>query len=529
MAFTPRLDLKQSQNLVMTPQLQQAIKLLQLPNLELFDFVEKELEANPMLERENADSPEKGGDSNQDYRDTEAGNNEQETSTSVTNGALETAAVDMVDYADGDTLPGQDNAPLDTDYENLWSSNSLEEDHEARSEPVKSPITEAFSSWGSGGGSDFSTSDFNIEQTTAQEISLRDHLLNQLTMDVSNQENRLIGLHLIDMLNEAGYLSGDLEVISDTLDCPIKRVGGVLDQLRRFDPPGIFARDLADCLTLQLRDRNRLDPAMRALLANLDLLGKHDMKGLMKVCAVDEGDLIEMVAEIRALNPKPGLSFDHDVAQTITPDVLMRGNPKGGWTIELNSETLPRVLVNNTYYAKLSRNTQNKKEMDYIAECYNSANWLVKSLHQRATTILRVTTEIVRQQDGFFTHGIQHLKPLILQDIAEALDVHESTVSRVTANKYIATPRGNYELKYFFTTAISGVSGEEPHSAEAIRHRIKTLIDNEEPKELLSDDKIVEILKLEGVDIARRTVSKYRETMHISSSIQRRREKNTGL
>jgi RNA polymerase sigma-54 factor len=186
-------------------------------------------------------------------------------------------------------------------------------------------------------------------------------------------------------------------------------------------------------------------------------------------------------------------------------------------------------LVNNTYYAKLSRNTQNKKEMDYIAECYNSANWLVKSLHQRATTILRVTTEIVRQQDGFFTHGIQHLKPLILRDIAEAIDVHESTVSRVTANKYIATPRGNYELKYFFTTAISGSSGEEPHSAEAVRYRIKTLIDNEEPKELLSDDKIVKILKLEGVDIARRTVSKYREAMHISSSIQRRREKNTGL
>jgi len=537
MALTPRLDLRQGQNLVMTPQLQQAIKLLQLSNLELSDFVEKELEQNPMLEREDADGPERGDGTDRDGPNAEVSDGGGEASVSEASGEPEsttetTDTADTADYADGGTLPGQDSAPLDTDYENLWSSNSLEEGRESRetqSGPEAPPPTEAFSSWGSGGSSDFSSFDSNIEQTAAQEVSLRDHLLNQLTMDVSDPAGRVIGLHLVDMLDEAGYLTGDLEAVSSMLGCDTAQVEEVLELLRRFDPPGIFARDLADCLALQLRDRNRFDPAIQSLLDNLDLLGKHDMKGLMKACGVDEEDLAEMVAEIRALDPKPALSFGHDVAQTITPDVLMRVKPKGGWSIELNAETLPRVLVNNTYYAELSRNTQDKKEKDYIAECYNSANWLVKSLHQRATTILRVSTEIVHQQEGFFAHGVQYLKPLILRDIAEAIEMHESTVSRVTANKYIATPRGNYELKYFFTSAIAGAAGKDSHSAESVRHRIKAMIDNEKPKEVLSDDKIVEILKSEGVDIARRTIAKYREAMHIPSSIQRRREKTAGL
>jgi len=520
----------------MTPQLQQAIKLLQLSNLELSDFVEKELEENPMLEREDANSPERGDSADQEPRDEDrvtAENGSASDDSAETETAAETAdtgdSADTADHADDGTMPGQDDAPLDTDYENLWSSNSLEEGRETRSGPAEPPAFEAFSSWRSGGSSDFSTFDSNIEQTAAQEVSLRDHLLNQLTMDVSDPADRVIGLHLIDMLDEAGYLGGDLEIVSNMLGCDTAQVEGVLELLRHFDPPGIFARGLADCLALQLCDKDRLDPAMQALLDNLDLLGKHDVKGLIKACGVDQEDLTEMVAEIRALNPKPALSFDHDMAQTITPDVLMRVKPKGGWGIELNAETLPRVLVNNTYYAELSRNAQDEKEKDYIAECYNSANWLVKSLHQRATTILRVATEIIRQQDEFFTHGVQHLKPLILRDIAEAIDMHESTVSRVTANKYIATPRGNYELKYFFTSAIAGAAGKESHSAEAVRHRIKALIDDEKPKEVLSDDRIVEILKSAGVDIARRTIAKYREAMHIPSSIQRRREKNARL
>jgi RNA polymerase sigma-54 factor len=514
----------------MTPQLQQAIKLLQLSNLELSDFVEKELEQNPMLEREDAGDPERGNDSNQEFQD-EGGDLGESSSASETGSGPETAAnsADSADYVDGSAVPDQDNAPLDTDYENLWSSSSLGEGWEPSLGLAESLGTEAFSPWGSGGSSDFSSFDSNIEQTAVQEVSLRDHLLDQLTMEVSDPADRLIGLHLIDMLDEAGYLCGDLDVVSHTLDCDTSQVEGVLELLRCFDPPGIFASDLAECLALQLRDQGRLDPAIQSLLDNLDLLGKHDMKGLIKACGINEKDLTEMVAEIRALNPKPALSFSHNMEQTITPDVLMLVNPRGGWSIELNAETLPRVLINNTYYAELSRNTQDKKEKNYIAECYNSANWLVKSLHQRATTILRVSTEIVRQQEGFFAHGVQYLKPLILRDIADAIEMHESTVSRVTANKYIATPRGNYELKYFFTSAISGASGGESHSAESVSHRIKALIDNEKPNEVLSDDKIVEILKLESIDIARRTVAKYREAMHTPSSIQRRRRKNSGI
>ena len=520
----------------MTPQLQQAIKLLQLSNLELSDFVEKELEENPMLEREDANGPERGDSADQEPRDEDrvtAENGSASDDSAETETAAETAdtgdSADTADHADDGTMPGQDDAPLDTDYENLWSSNSLEEGRETRSGPAEPPAFEAFSSWRSGGSSDFSTFDSNIEQTAAQEVSLRDHLLNQLTMDVSDPADRVIGLHLIDMLDEAGYLGGDLEIVSNMLGCDTAQVEGVLELLRHFDPPGIFARGLADCLALQLCDKDRLDPAMQALLDNLDLLGKHDVKGLIKACGVDQEDLTEMVAEIRALNPKPALSFDHDMAQTITPDVLMRVKPKGGWGIELNAETLPRVLVNCRYYAEVSRGAFAKEDRAYLGGNFKKANWLVKALDQRANPILKVPSEIVRQQDEFFARGVQYLKPLVLRDIAQAIDMHESTVSRVTSNKYISTPRGIYELKYFFTPAIANSIGGEAHSAESVRHRIKSLTESETVDSILSDDKMVEILRAESIDIARRTVAKYRESMGIPSSVQRRREKRVSL
>jgi RNA polymerase sigma-54 factor len=265
---------------------------------------------------------------------------------------------------------------------------------------------------------------------------------------------------------------------------------------------------------------------MQTFLENLDLLAKRDLKGLAKVCRVDAEDVADMIAEIKSLDPKPALAFDHGIAQPITPDVLMRPAPGGTWFIELNADSLPKVLVNNTYYASVSRQARSKKEKQYITEQFHSANWLVKSLHQRATTILKVATELVRQQNGFFANGVQYLKPLVLRDIADAIEMHESTVSRVTSNKYIATPRGIYELKYFFTPAIARTGGGDSHSAESVRHRIKALIDAESAKKILSDDKIVEILNVEGIDIARRTVAKYRESMHIPSSVQRRRDKS---
>jgi RNA polymerase sigma-54 factor len=295
--------------------------------------------------------------------------------------------------------------------------------------------------------------------------------------------------------------------------------------LRAFDPPGVFARNLRECLAIQLKERDRLDPSMEKLLDNLGLLGKHDFASLKRACGVDEEDLAEMVAEVKALDPKPGLAFDTTVVQAITPDVMMRSDNAGGWIVELNTDTLPRVLVNAHYYARVSRGARTKEEKAYISECFQSASWLVKSLHQRANTILKVASEIVRQQDAFFAHGVQFLKPLVLRDIAAAISMHESTVSRVTTNKYIATPRGVYELKYFFTSAIPNASGGASHSAEAVRFRIRMLIDAETVDGVLSDDRIVEILLAEGVEIARRTVAKYREAMKIPSSVQRRREK----
>jgi RNA polymerase sigma-54 factor len=492
MALSQRLDLRQSQSLVMTPQLQQAIKLLQLSNIELSAFVEAELEQNPLLERD--EGPAQTAD---EARETET----------IDQGPPEAPMVDGV--------PGQaEEAPLDLDYDNTFTNNgTIDESGEIPGD------------YGNRGGRlDFSD-DSDFQDNLTREETLRDHLIGQLNLDFADPVDRLIGIHLIEMLDEAGYLSGDVAALAESLGCELALVESVLARLQRFDPPGLFARSLAECLALQLRERNRLDPAMQALLDNLEVLARRDLPQLMRLCGVDAEDLTEMIGEIRSLDPKPALAFDHQVAPPVTPDVLMRAVSGGGWMVELNSDTLPRVLVNTRYYAKIAGTSRSKDDKVYLTERFQSANWLVKSLHQRATTILKVATEIVRQQDGFFHKGIQHLRPLVLKDIALEISMHESTVSRVTANKFIATPRGIFELKYFFTQALGGADGGEAHSAEAVRHRIKTLIDQEPASDVLSDDKIVDILKAEGVDIARRTVAKYREGMHIPSSVQRRRDK----
>jgi RNA polymerase sigma-54 factor len=297
----------------------------------------------------------------------------------------------------------------------------------------------------------------------------------------------------------------------------------VLARLQQFDPPGICARNLKECLAAQLRDRNRLDPAMQALLDHLPLLAVRDAGSLLRLCGVDAEDLAEMVAEIKALDPRPGLAFDTVLANPVVPDVLLRALPDGGWAVELNSETLPRVLVNRRYYAEIKGRTSAKAERDYLAERLQQANWLTKALDQRATTILKVAGEIVRQQDAFFRRGVQCLKPLVLRDIAGEIGMHESTVSRVTANKYIASPRGLFELKYFFTAAVAAADGGAALSAESVRFRIKALIESERDT-ILSDDRLVVLLHGEGIAIARRTVAKYREAMRIPSSVRRRRD-----
>jgi len=450
MAIGPRLELRQGQTLVMTPQLRQAIQLLQYSNQELASFVDQELERNPFLERD--ETP-------------------------------------VAPEADAE-LP---NAGL------------------------------AFFR-GRGGSHGFAEDTRGIDDIAAEPRSLRDHLGEQLRLSFDDPADRLIGAHLIALLDPAGRLTAQPAALAAALGTEIARVEAVRAKMQRFDPVGLFCRDLAECLAVQLAERNRLDPAMQALLQNLDLLARRDLRRLMRLCGVDAEDLNDMIAEIRALDPKPGSRFDPVAAQPLVPDVLMRRAPDGDWVLELNPDTMPRVLVNRAFHPRVALRGRSE-ERSFLAERLQSANWLVKSLQQRAETILKVAAEIVAQQDGFFRHGVGHLRPLTLRDVADAVSLHESTISRVTANKSIATPRGVFELKYFFTAALSGTSGES-HSAEAVRHRIRALINAEPAGAVLSDEAIAAALRAESVAISRRTVAKYREALRIPGSAQRRREKS---
>jgi RNA polymerase sigma-54 factor len=329
---------------------------------------------------------------------------------------------------------------------------------------------------------------------------------------------------LIESVDEAGYLRADLAEIAARLGAGRDECEAVLKVLQGFDPPGVFARDLAECLALQLKELDRLDPAMQTLLTRLDLVARRDIAGLSALCCLEPCDITDMIVEIRGLTPKPGLAFGNEPVQPVVPDVYVREGQDGAWNVELNSDTLPRVLVNGRYFAKVNGSARTREDKTYLADCLNNANWLVKSLDQRARTILKVAGEIVRQQDAFLTHGVRHLRPLNLKIIADAIGMHESTVSRVTSNKYMATPRGLFEMKYFFTASIAAVNGGEAHSAEAVRDRIRELVENERD-DVLSDDRIVTLLGADGVNIARRTVAKYREALRIPSSVERRRLK----
>jgi RNA polymerase sigma-54 factor len=526
MGLSQRLDIRQGQSLVLTPQLQQAIKLLQLNNMELAEYVEGELAQNPLLDRDDGDGPaalEAVAADNllrHDTADPPAAPADGDGFSEVP----DDGGRDTVDRTTAEAIPASGDDPNDVDYDNNWGSASISE-----TDGVAAIGSGELSNWstaGGGGGGVPGEDDFGLEQTVADSKTLRDHLLDQMSIEISETRDRLIGAHLIDMVDAAGYLAGDLDALAAQLGTSLDEVERVLARIQCLDPAGVLARDLKECLALQLADQGRLDPYMEALLDNLDMLARREIAQLKKACGVDDEDLAEMIAEIRALNPKPGEAFDRPLDQPVVPDVLIRKGADGNWTVELNSDTLPRVLVNNAYYAEVSKvAAKDRKAKEYLSECLQSANWLTRSLHQRATTILKVGSEIVRQQDAFFEHGIQHLRPLVLRDIADAIGMHESTVSRVTANKFAATPRGIFELKYFFTSAIASAAGGEAHSAEAVRHRIKGLIDAEAPTAILSDDRIVELLRADGVDIARRTVAKYREAMKIPSSVQRRREK----
>jgi RNA polymerase sigma-54 factor len=496
MALGPRLDLRQSQTLVMTPQLRQAIQLLQFSNIEVANFVDQELERNPLLERD-------------DVSDAPIG--ERAALDQITLRA-DTPA-DAAEAVRADRLPSETASPLDSVHA---------EDYDPGGPSDGGPPMGSFE--GRGGNLSFSGDDRTIEDMADDHPPLRDHLGEQLRLTFSDPVDRMIGAHLIALLCPAGRLTANPAAIADAMALPLARIEAVRRVMMRFDPAGLFARDLKECLAAQLADKNRLDPAMQTLLENLELLARRDLRGLMTRCAVDAEDMAEMIAEIRALDPKPGASFDVEPVRAVVPDLLMRPAPGDSWVIELNPDTMPRLLVNEGFHARVTPRA-NKADRVFLADQLASANWLVRSLQQRAQTILKVAAEIMRLQDGFLRQGVAYLRPLILRDIATAVEMHESTVSRVTSNKYISTPRGIFELKYFFTTSIGAVDGGVSHSSEAVRHRIRQLIGAEAPTGILSDDQIVTILRREGVDIARRTVAKYREAMHIPNSVGRRRVK----
>ncbi len=504
----------------MTPQLQQAIKLLQMSNFELQAYVESELESNPLLERDERD--EAGRDIVSDS-DGEAGRSDAVASTELKDTAEQLAS--------GENTP-ENLDQFDTGLENVYADEATADKiNREAAEPagmqdsgwqMSSTGNTVGGSRAGGGGFD---GEMAFDATLASESTLSDHLTEQLHLTVSDPAMRMIGAHLIGLVNEAGYLTGDVHSVAETLGATAASVEQTLAILQSFDPPGILARDLKECLSIQLKERDRLDPAMQVFVDNLDLLAKHDFAKLKSMCKVDMEDLRDMADEVRSLNPKPGNAFGSAVVQPVVPDVIVRPAPDGSWAVELNTETLPRVLVNNQYFAQVSRGTTRDTDKLYLSDCMSNATWLVKSLDQRARTILAVAREIVRQQDAFLMYGVEHLRPLNLKTVADAIAMHESTISRVTSNKYFETPRGLFELKYFFTTAISSSAGGDDHSAESVRHRIRTMIDQEDAAKVLSDDQIVDRLCSEGIDIARRTVAKYREAMHIPSSIMRRRQK----
>jgi RNA polymerase sigma-54 factor len=501
MALSQKLQIRQTQALVMTPQLMQAIKLLQLSNLDLAAYVDAELERNPLLDR--------GADS--------------ESAPNDTAGAAPAETVAMTGEArSGDELAVNNRAGEER------GEPSLDDTSADDAEPIRPRLPDmpaGYSEWAGTAAGGRGDSEYNLEAFVSAEPTLAEWLREQVTLAIADPVRRMIGHYLVGMVDESGYLAGDLAATAAKLGTSLAEMETVLAVLQTFDPPGICARDLAECLAIQLKERNRYDPAMQALIARLDLVARRDFSALRKICGVGDEDLADMIAELRRLNPKPGLAFGPALVQPIVPDVFVRPAPDGAWLVELNSDTLPKVLVNQTYYAKVSTTARRETEKSYLAECLQNATWLVRALDQRARTILKVANEIVRQQDAFFAHGVEHLRPLNLKTVAEAIGMHESTVSRVTANKYMATSRGIFELKYFFTSAIPAAHGGEAHSAEAVRHRIKQLIDGEGTMSVLSDDTIVEKLREAGIDIARRTVAKYREAMRIPSSVQRRREK----
>ena len=503
MSLAPRLDLRQSQSLVMTPQLQQAIKLLALSNLEIEGFIAEQLERNPLLDT--------GG----------AAEDGPVVAPSEPEGEI---ALQREEIAASDAPSGDGALDIDVGGEDFHQDSAADR--------IGLGGDGGLGMGGTGNGAAPEDGP-DFDAFAASGDTLHDHLRRQAGEMLSGLDLAIAEL-LIEMVDETGYLSGALGEFAQRIGVPLAEVERVLGLVQTFDPPGIAARNLAECLAIQAREADRYDPCMVRLIANLDYLAKGNFAALKRICQVDDEDLADMIRELRGYDPKPGCKFESgdERVDSVAPDVFVARRGVG-WAVELNSASLPKLLVNRTYYAELSGGAQDKKSKVWLQECLADANWLMKALDQRARTIIKVATEIVKQQDGFFRGGVAYLKPLTLRQIAEEVGLHESTISRVTSNKYLSCDRGLFELKYFFTSGVRTSTTEEGGggegvSAEAIKSRIRALCAAEDPMRILSDDTLVDLLKGEGFDIARRTVAKYREAIGIGSSVQRRRQKAIG-
>lgn len=477
MALGPRLDLRQTQSLVMTPQLQQAIKLLALSNLEIESFVAEALESNPLL----------------DVGDVQR----------------EAGEEPPADGGEHDAAPGPDGeTALDIAQHAL--------------DPEAAPGDAGDWSRAADGGYGEELPD--LENRMGDGPSLAEHLGEQVGALAHDAREALVAHRIIHELDEAGYLPIALREIADSLGVPLAEAERALELVQSLDPTGVGARSLAECLALQAKEADRYDPCMARLLDHLDLLASGDIARLRRLCDVDDEDFADMLAELRGYDPKPGHRYGGSSEAAVVPDVLVASDDKGGWIIRINEASLPRLVVNRDYYVELKAGARDKASRSWLNEQLGEADWLIRALDQRQKTILKTASEIVKRQEGFLREGVSAMRPLTLREVAEAIEMHESTVSRVTSNKYLSCPRGTFEMKYFFSSGVAAADGEGA-SSEAIKARIRALCDAEDVKKVLSDEALAGLLKAEGYDLARRTVAKYREAIGIGSSAERRRAK----
>ncbi|MFT4560776.1 MAG: RNA polymerase sigma-54 factor [Gammaproteobacteria bacterium] len=488
------LQLKLGQHLTMTPQLQQAIRLLQLSSLELSVEVQDALDSNMMLELDEDSGASDDGTFAEPAAATESHDSEQ---------GDDGADIDNIPTTTED-IPAD--LPVDSDWEEIYDG------------PEPAGATPS----SSGGQTDF-------ESIRSAEETLREHLLWQLNLLPMTETDRAIGFTIIDLLDDDGYFKSDFEMVCDTINSvdgaaiDIDEVAAVLKQIQGLDPAGIAARDLRECLTLQLSQFDPSTPwlneAKQICAHHLDVLGSRDFGQVMRRLKVSQNELRQIIDLIQSTNPRPGAVFNEQPAEYIVPDVYVRKS-KGRWVVELNGESLPQIRV-NPYYASMIRRADNSPDNSSLKSHLQEAKWFIKSLQSRSETLLRVATAIVERQQGFLEYGEEAMKPLVLHDIAEILGMHESTISRVTTRKYMHSPRGIYELKFFFSSHVATTLGGEA-SSTAIRAVIKKLIAAENTEKPLSDSKLANLLSDQGVTVARRTVAKYREAMHIRPSNERK-------